>query len=455
MHLYNSLTRTKSEFKPLVPGKIAMYVCGITVYDYCHLGHARAMVLFDIMLRYFRSQNYEVTFVRNITDIDDKIIHRAHERGLSIEALTSQYIEAMHRDTDRLNILRPDIEPRATEHIPAIIDLIDRLMTQGFAYVSDNGDVCFEVSKFKDYGKLSQQDLDALQAGSRVDVVKEKRSPLDFVLWKLAKEGEPFWSSPWGEGRPGWHIECSAMSMHALGEQFDIHGGGCDLQFPHHENEIAQSEAVTGKQLANYWLHIGMLQVNNEKMAKSVGNFFTIHDVIATHKPEVVRFFLMSSHYRSDLNYSEEQLLIASKSLGRLYQTLLTVPVDDGATEIHKDWLARFNVAMDDDFNTPVALAVLFELAHEVNKTQDKKLAKTLKMLGNILGLLESAPAEFFKSDFSAEKIDEIEMLIAARNQARQAKDWVKSDEIRAQLMSQGIALKDADSKTSWYKIES
>lgn len=452
MQLYNSLTREKVEFKPLAPGQIRMYVCGITVYDYCHLGHARAMVLFDMMVRYFRSQHYQVTFVRNITDIDDKIIQRAYERAVSIDMLTAQYIEAMHRDTDALNILRPDLEPRATEHITTIINLIKKLVAGGFAYVSDTGDVYFEVSTFAEYGKLSQQDLDALRAGSRVDVVKEKRSPLDFVLWKLAKPDEPSWPSPWGAGRPGWHIECSAMSMDALGDQFDIHGGGCDLQFPHHENEIAQSEAVSGKPLANYWLHVGMLQINNEKMAKSVGNFFTIHDVIAKHKPEVVRYFLMSSHYRSTLNYSDEQLLIAYKSLTRLYQALLLVPVDDDEIESDQIWVEHFNEAMNDDFNTPVALSVLFELAHELNKTQNIRLARTLKTLGNVLGLLESSPHDFFKSNMSESQISEIERQIDLRHQARQNKDWVKADEIRDQLFTQGIVLKDKENTTSWYQ---
>ena len=317
LNLYNSLTRTKEPFKPLNAGKIGIYVCGITVYDYCHLGHARSMVSFDVIVRFLRYQGWDVTFVRNITDIDDKIINRALERNISIGDLTEFYIQAMHENTRALNILPPDIEPRATEHISNIIHLIQRLLDKGYAYISGNGDVCYSVSKFAEYGKLSHKDLEGLQSGARVEVVKEKNSPLDFVLWKMAKADEPSWESPWGRGRPGWHIECSAMAMNELGEHFDIHGGGLDLQFPHHENEIAQSEAATDKHFANYWLHVGMLQVNNEKMAKSTGNFFTIADVLKLHHPEVIRYFLLSSHYRSSLNYATENLHTAQKALMR------------------------------------------------------------------------------------------------------------------------------------------
>jgi len=317
LYLYNSLTRSKELFTPLIPGKIGMYVCGITIYDRCHLGHARLMLCFDVIVRYLRSQDFDVTYVRNITDIDDKIITRANERGVAIDALTSEFITAMHEDSKALDILPPDVEPCATAHIDSIVGLIVRLINNGNAYVSDNGDVCYQVSTFAEYGKLSHKDLEGLVSGARVDIVKEKRSPLDFVLWKKAKENEPSWPSPWGEGRPGWHIECSAMALDELGDQFDIHGGGSDLQFPHHENEIAQSEAVTHKPFANYWLHVGMLQVNSEKMSKSLGNFFTIADVLGKHHPEVIRYFLLSSHYRSNLNYSEDNLLNAKKALTR------------------------------------------------------------------------------------------------------------------------------------------
>ncbi|CEK10946.1 cysteine--tRNA ligase [Legionella hackeliae] len=450
LHLYNSLTRTKEPFKPLNPGKIGMYVCGITVYDRCHLGHARSMVCFDVIVRYLRSLDYEVTYVRNITDIDDKIIARANERGISIDELTSQYIQAMHDDTRALNILSPDIEPRATVHIESIIKLIKRLIDNGHAYVSENGDVCYQVESFKDYGKLSHKDLEGLMAGARVEVVKEKRSPLDFVLWKKAKAGEPSWSSPWGKGRPGWHIECSAMAMHELGEHFDIHGGGSDLQFPHHENEIAQSEAASGKTFANYWLHVGMLQVDNEKMAKSVGNFFTIQDVLQKYHPEVIRYFLLSSHYRSTLNYSEENLLNAGKALMRLYQSIKDV--SDVNLEIDELWLKQFNQAMDDDFNTPVALSVLFQLSHEVNKTNSAKLASTLKHLASLLGLLQNSPDAFLQAGLSELEKNTIDQLIQERLEARAARNWSRADEIRISLANQGIELEDGPNGTTWRK---
>ncbi|ASQ45673.1 cysteine--tRNA ligase [Legionella clemsonensis] len=448
LHLYNSLTRTKEPFKSIQPGKIGIYVCGMTVYDRCHLGHARSMVCFDVIVRYLRSQGYKVTYVRNITDIDDKIIARANERSISIEELTSQYIQALHKDTRALNILPPDIEPRATAHIESIITLIQQLIENGYAYVSENGDVCYEVENFKGYGKLSHKDLEGLMAGARVEVVKEKRSPLDFVLWKKAKPGEPSWSSPWGEGRPGWHIECSAMAMHELGEQFDIHGGGSDLQFPHHENEIAQSEAASGKTFANYWMHVGMLQVNNEKMAKSVGNFFTIEDVLQQYHPEVVRYFLLSSHYRSALNYSEENLSNAGKALTRLYQSLKDVPTVNN--EMDEFWLQQFNQAMDDDFNTPVALAVLFQLSHEINKTSSPKLASTLKHMASLLGLLQSPPDAFLQAGLDDQEKEQIEQLIQERLEARTARNWARADEIRTLLTNQGIDLEDGPNGTTW-----
>jgi cysteinyl-tRNA synthetase len=450
LNLYNSLTRTQEPFNPLVPGKVSIYVCGITVYDHCHLGHARSMVCFDVMVRYLRSQGYEVTYVRNITDIDDKIIARAHERGISIEELTSRYIEAMYEDTKVLNILPPDIEPRATAHIDSIVQLIQKLLDSGYAYISENGDVCYEVQCFRAYGQLSHKDLDGLMAGARVEVVKEKRSPLDFVLWKKAKQNEPSWSSPWGEGRPGWHIECSAMAMHELGEQFDIHGGGLDLQFPHHENEIAQSEAATGKTFAKYWVHVGLLQVNNEKMAKSLGNFFTIKDVVQKYHPEVVRYFLLSSHYRSGLNYSEENLLNASRALMRLYQSLKDVKA--GNTQIDAQWVKQFNEAMDDDFNTPRALSILFQLSHELNKNNSLLLASTLRHLASLLGLLQSAPEEFLQAGLLTDEKDRIEILIAERLKARAEHNWSKADEIRSRLAREGIDLEDGPNGTTWRK---
>ncbi len=452
LHLYNSLTRTKEPFVSINPGKIGMYVCGITVYDHCHLGHARSMVCFDVIVRYLRSQGYDVTFVRNITDIDDKIIARANERGIPIDELTAHYIDAMHEDMQALNILPPSYEPRATEHIATIIRLIERLLAKGNAYVSENGDVCYQVDSFAEYGKLSHKDLDGLMSGARVEVVKEKRSPLDFVLWKKAKPGEPYWASPWGNGRPGWHIECSAMAIEELGEHFDIHGGGLDLQFPHHENEIAQSEAATHKPFANYWLHVGMLQVNNEKMSKSLGNFFTITDVLANHHPEVVRYFLLSSHYRSSLNYSEENLFNAKKALTRLYQTMKDSPVTVNG-ELDNHWINEFNKAMNDDFNSPVALSVLFQLSHEVNKNGTPVLATTLKHLAGLMGLLQSDSAEFLQAGFDEDDKAAIEQLIAERLQARADRNWERADQIRAELLSQGIELEDGAKGTTWRKI--
>ena len=449
LHMYNSITRTKEAFVPINAGKIGMYVCGITVYDHCHLGHARSMVCFDTIVRFLRTQNYDVTYVRNITDIDDKIIARAYERGVSIQELTKQYIDAMHQDAKALAILPPDREPRATEHMDAIVALIERLLATGNAYVGEQGDVCYQVESFTEYGKLSHKDLAGLVSGARVEVVKEKRSPLDFVLWKKAKEGEPSWPSPWGPGRPGWHIECSAMAMGELGEQFDIHGGGLDLQFPHHENEIAQSEAATGKQFARYWLHVGMLQVNNEKMAKSTGNFFTIEDVLKKHHPEVIRYFLLSSHYRSPLNYTDENLQLAGKAMMRLYQTIKEVPAD--TTEIDKEWQQRFFDAMNDDFNTPVALSVLFQLSHEVNKSKSGTLAATLKSLANTFGLLQAVPTAFLQA--GALDTDSIAKRIEERVQARLNRDFLKADAIRKELLAEGIELEDGPEGTTWRQM--
>ncbi|MDI1351173.1 MAG: cysteine--tRNA ligase [bacterium] len=453
LFLYNSLTRKKEEFIPLKPGKIGIYACGITVYDRCHLGHARSMVSFDVIVRYLRSQGFDVTYVRNITDIDDKIIARANERNITIDELTEQFINAMHEDGAALHILPPDLEPRATGHIDTIIRLIQRLLDKNNAYVTEIGDVCYQVDSFPGYGKLSHKDLDGLVAGSRVEIVKEKRSPLDFVLWKQAKPNEPSWPSPWGDGRPGWHIECSAMAIEELGEQFDIHGGGVDLQFPHHENEIAQSEAATGKPFANYWLHVGMLQVNNEKMAKSTGNFFTIADVLKNHHPEVIRYFLMSSHYRSPLNYTEENLLNAQKALMRLYQVIKEVTFTKIRGELDNHWVDLFTDAMNDDFNTPIALSVLFQLSREINKNSTPQLITTLKYLAGILGLLDEEPASFLQSGFAEEDKKDVEQLIAERLNARAEKNWVRADQIRAELLVQGIELEDGDKGTTWRKM--
>ncbi|HRD68751.1 MAG TPA: cysteine--tRNA ligase [Legionella sp.] len=453
LHVYNSLTRAKEPFVPLVPGKIGMYVCGITVYDRCHLGHARSMVSFDVIVRYLRSQGYIVNYVRNITDIDDKIIARANERGITIEELTSENIKAMNEDTQALNILAPDFEPCATDHIHSIITLIERLLDKGNAYINDEGDVCYQVDSFAEYGKLSHKDIEGLLSGARVEIVKAKRSPLDFVLWKKAKPNEPSWPSPWGQGRPGWHIECSAMAIDELGEHFDIHGGGQDLQFPHHENEIAQSEAATGKTFANYWLHAGMLQVNHEKMSKSVGNFLTIADVLKDHHPEVIRYFLLSSHYRSALNYSEENLMNAKKALARLYQSIKesdSVP-DEG--DLAQEWIERFNEAMNDDFNTPIALSVLFQISHEINKENSPVLIRTLRHLGGVMGLLQKNPISFLQSGLADNERSVIDELIAERLQARKERNWSRADQIRDELLSRGIELEDGTQGTTWRKI--
>ncbi len=454
--VYNSLSRQKEPLIPLQPGKIGMYVCGMTVYDRCHLGHARSMVCFDVIVRFLRYSGLNVTYVRNITDIDDKIITRSAERGISFQDLTQEQIALMHADARVLGTLPPDFEPCASQHIPQIIALIQRLYDSGYAYVTQQGDVCFQVEKFKDYGKLSQQDLSKLIAGSRVEIDQDKLSPVDFVLWKKAKPNEPAWASPWGEGRPGWHIECSAMSMAQLGEEFDIHGGGLDLQFPHHENEIAQSEAATEHSYARYWLHVGMLQVNDEKMSKSLGNFFTIADVVQAYHPEIIRYFLLSSHYRSTLNYSPETILNSMKALMRLYQSLRSISIDD-TTEIDSDWTQRFCATMQDDFNTPEALAVLFQLSHEMNKTQSQTLAATLKHLGSILGILQNPVETFLQAmvmvPSEGVSKEEIEQFIDARNQARLDKNWQRADEIRHALLEQGIELEDTKSGTIWRRV--
>jgi len=452
LKIYNTLTRSKQEFVPKQPGKVGMYVCGMTVYDYCHIGHARVMVVFDTVARYLRHSGYDLTYVRNITDIDDKIIQRANENGEEFTALTARFIEAMHEDERALAVLPPDREPKATQSISDIIAMIDALIEKDYAYVGANGDVFYAVAKFTGYGKLSGKNIEDLNAGERVDVDNAKRDPLDFVLWKMVKPGEPAWESPWGLGRPGWHIECSAMSTCCLGNHFDIHGGGMDLQFPHHENEIAQSEGATGETFVNYWMHNGFVRVNEEKMSKSLGNFFTVREVLKQYRPEVIRFFILSSHYRSPLNYSDEHLDEAGTALTRLYTALRGIDVVD--IDVDADFKQRFEQAMDDDFNTPVALAVLFELARELNKAEDKALlAGTLKQLAAILGLLQDDPEQFLKGGGGQGGLDEaeIERLIEARKAAKAQKDWGQADAIRDQLKSQGILLEDVvGGKTTW-----
>ncbi len=452
LKIYNTLTRSKQEFVPRQPGKVGMYVCGMTVYDYCHIGHARVMVVFDTVARYLRHSGYQLTYVRNITDIDDKIIQRANDNGEAFSLLTERFIEAMHEDERALSVLPPDHEPKATQSIEAIITMIATLIDKSLAYVGGNGDVFYAVNRFQGYGKLSGKNIEDLQAGERVDVDTAKRDPLDFVLWKMAKPGEPAWSSPWGEGRPGWHIECSAMSTCCLGNHFDIHGGGMDLQFPHHENEIAQSEGATGEQFVNYWMHNGFVRVNEEKMSKSLGNFFTVREVLKQYRPEVIRFFILSSHYRSPLNYSDEQLDDAGAALTRLYTALRGVEIVDRA--IDAEYQQRFEQAMDDDFNTPVALAVLFELARELNKAEDKQLlAATLTQLAAILGLLQGDPDSFLQGSATDDGLAEaaVEQLIAARIAAKNNKDWAQADSIRNQLKAEGIILEDvAGGKTIW-----
>ena len=466
--LYNTLTRQKEEFVPLNPENVRMYVCGMTVYDYCHLGHARVLVVFDMIARWLRQHGYPLTYVRNITDIDDKIIARANEHGETIGELTARFIAAMNEDSDALGVLRPDIEPKATEHIGQMIAMIEDLVANGKAYPAPNGDVYYAVREFAEYGQLSGKSLDDLRAGERVDVDANKRDPLDFVLWKAAKPGEPSWESPWGNGRPGWHIECSAMGGELFGQTFDIHGGGADLQFPHHENEIAQScgahgglcghdaPHAAGKRInshVKYWLHNGFIRVDNEKMSKSLGNFFTIRDVLKKYAPEVVRFFILRAHYRSPLNYSDAHLDDAKNSLARLYNALGNVQAAEFAVrEDANDYTRRFFAAMDDDFNTAEAMSVLFELANEANKTGSAELAGCLKALGGTLGLLQDDPQHFLQSggEEGGLSADEIEALIAQRKTARETKNWAESDRIRDLLAEHKILLKDGADGTTW-----
>jgi cysteinyl-tRNA synthetase len=457
LQIYNTLTRQKAPFKPLVEGKVGMYVCGITIYDFCHVGHARTYVSFDVMNRYLRYLGYKVTYVRNITDVDDKIIKRAAENNEDINDLTVRMTKAMHEDFEALNILPADIEPTVTGHMDEIIEMIERLITKGHAYVADSGDVLFDVSTFEQYGQLSQQDLDMLQAGARVDVAQDKDDPLDFVLWKKAKEGEPSWTSPWGEGRPGWHIECSAMSSKHLGEFFDIHGGGSDLQFPHHENEIAQSCCANDGRYVNTWIHTGMVQVNKEKMSKSLGNFFTVREVLKNYDRETVRFFLINGQYRSQLNYSQENLEQARASLERIYTALRDV--DPIKVELaHNPYVQRFESAMNDDFNTPEALPVIFELAKEVNLLKGKddnaaaEHAYVLIKLGEVLGIAQQSPETFLKGEQDNDEVVKIEALITARNEARLNKDWAAADAARDALTALGVVLEDSSGKTTWRK---
>lgn len=453
--IYNTLTRQKETFTPIDAQKVRMYVCGMTVYDYCHLGHARVLIVFDVVARWLRALGYPLYYVRNITDIDDKIIARAAENQEDIGQLTQRFIQAMNEDAQKLGVLPPDAEPRATAHITQMIAMIEQLIAKGKAYAADNGDVYYAVREFASYGKLSGKSLDDLRAGERVEVDGFKRDPLDFVLWKAAKEGEPFWQSPWGKGRPGWHIECSAMSEEYFGAVFDIHGGGADLQFPHHENEIAQScgSHDHGREShVNYWIHNGFIRVDNEKMSKSLGNFFTIRQVLAEYDAEVVRFFILRAHYRSPLNYSDIHLNDAKGALTRLYTALKNTPPQ--AIQIKpnsNDYTHRFYEAMNDDFGTSEAIAVLFELAGEVNKTQDSQLSGCLKALGAHLGLLQRNADDFLhgKDDLDAVRI---EAMIEQRSAARQAKNWAESDRIRDILASEGIVLEDAGSKTTWRK---
>jgi len=453
LQIYNTLTRQKETFKPLVEGKVGMYVCGMTVYDFCHLGHARAFLAFDLIVRYMRHIGLEVNYIRNVTDIDDKIIKRANENGEPFLDLVDRFANAMNEDFDQLGIGRPTHEPRATAHIDNIIKLVNTLIDKGFAYAVPNGDVYYRVRKFEGYGKLSGKVLDDLEAGSRVDVDTDKEDPLDFVLWKAAKPDEPHWESPWGIGRPGWHIECSAMSTCCLGETFDIHGGGPDLKFPHHENEIAQSEAATGKTYANTWIHAGALRLGEEKMSKSLGNFFTIRDILEKYDGEVVRFFLISSHYRSHVSYMDNSLDEAHSKLERFYNALQEANVGDAA-DIDNEYSQRFHAAMDDDFNTPEAIAALFDLVREVNKTTGEEqlaLAGQLKYLGGVLGCLQADPQTFLQAG-AGDEAAWIEEMIAKRIAAKKAKDFATADAVRDELVAKGIVLKDGPEGTVWTK---
>ena len=469
LKIYNSLAREKQEFVPIEAGKVGMYVCGVTVYDYCHLGHARFLIAFDVVRRWLRALGYRVTYVRNITDIEDKIIKRAQENNEPPESLTARFIQAMDEDAAALGVEKPDFEPRATGHVSGMVEMIGQLEARGFAYTAASGDVNYAVRKFPGYGKLSGKSLDELKAGERVEVDFAKQDPLDFVLWKKAKAGEPFWESPWGQGRPGWHIECSVMSSALLGRHFDIHGGGQDLQFPHHENEIAQSEGAHGGTFVNYWMHNGFIRVDNEKMSKSLGNFFTIREVLARFDPEVVRFFIARTHYRSPINYSDHNLEDAKHALTRLYTALRGIPATAAEVDWNEAHAQRFHEAMNDDFNTSEAVAVLFDLANELNRSRDAGVARLLKSLGGILGLLQDNPVAFLQgrqpgaagaagaesstatgTGGTAWTPESIEKLISERAAARKAKNFAESDRIRKELLDAGIVLEDTAQGTTW-----
>lgn len=457
LKIFNTLKREKEIFTPIHPNQVGMYVCGVTVYDLCHIGHGRTFVSFDVIARYLRYLGYHLIYVRNITDVDDKIIKRALENHETCEHLVDRMVAEMYKDFDALNIQRPDFEPRATHHIPEIIALVQRLIDNGHAYVAQNGDVMFDVDSFPEYGKLSRQDLSQLQAGARVEINDIKKNPMDFVLWKMSKENEPSWQSPWGAGRPGWHIECSAMNCKQLGEHFDIHGGGSDLMFPHHENEIAQSCCAHGGAYVNYWLHSGMIMVDKEKMSKSLGNFFTIRDVLQHYDAESVRYFLLTAHYRSQLNYSEENLKLAHSALERLYTALRGT--DAKATAAGgEQFIEAFKAAMDDDFNTPGALSVLFDMARELNKLkaeqdpQTDAFAARLRELAGVLGLLYQDPETFLQAGIDDDETKTIEALIAQRNQARANKDWATADAARDKLTAMGVVIEDGANGTTWRK---
>ncbi len=461
LQIHNSLSKQKEIFTPIEPGKVKLYVCGMTVYDLCHVGHARVMVVFDVVTRYLRASGYDVTYVRNITDIDDKIIARANENGEDIQSLTEHFIAEMNQDAEALGVLRPTLEPKATESMAEIIAMIETLIEKGYAYASDNGDVYYDVSEFEGYGKLSGRHIDELRAGERVAVNEAKNDPLDFVLWKAAKPDEPAWDSPWGRGRPGWHIECSAMSATCLGEHFDIHGGGQDLQFPHHENEIAQSEGAHGCQSVNYWMHNGFVRIDDEKMSKSLGNFFTVREVLSQYDAEVVRYFILTSHYRSPLNYSDESLEQAKSALTRYYTALRdTEPQTDVRWQDDADFGTRFKEAMDDDFNTALALSITADVRQALNKARENSeteqvhyLAGLLISFGTVLGLFQQAADSFLVGTNDESEVAKIESLIEQRNTARAEKDWAKADQVRDELTAMGIVLEDNAGKTSWRKV--
>jgi cysteinyl-tRNA synthetase len=453
LKIFNSLTRNKEIFKPIDEKSVRMYVCGMTVYDFCHLGHARVMVVFDMVRSWFKSSGYEVTYVRNITDIDDKIISRANQNQESFLDLTERFIVAMNDDAAALGVAPPDFEPKASDNIPQMIELIELLFDKGLAYEGSNGDVYYSVNKFERYGRLSGKSLEDLRAGERVDINLEKRHPMDFVLWKGAKPGEPYWQSPWGEGRPGWHIECSAMSERYLGSHFDIHGGGQDLQFPHHENEIAQSEGAHDHGYVNYWMHNGFVRVDDEKMSKSLGNFFTVNEVLKKFDPEVIRFFILRAHYRSPLNYSDQHLEDAKLALTRLYTSLKDISTEEVDENSYWDdpRAAKFRAALDDDFNTPEAMSVLFDLASDLNRDHSVATASLLKSLAATLGFLNRVPSEFLQSSVGvALSADEIESMIQKRNEARMNKDYDLADELRDGLMDAGVILEDSSGTTTW-----